>query len=270
MTTLVCPAKINLFLAIQKKEPSGYHKINTVFARIDSLCDLIEITKAKKFSFKAVGVPKKNNTVLKTIELLQKITGKEFLYKIVLKKHIPVASGFGGGSSDSASILIYLNQTEKLGFTKKELLKLGAKIGMDVPFFVSEFSTAKGTHYGEKITRLPSLPKNLQITLCHSHKKVSTRTAYAKWDAQNKLNRPKDTNNKYTAKISQMISAIKNHNAKKIIQNLHNDFEQITPVPKHRSFGAKILAGSGGAYAVLHVLSKTPSKTPKSRKKMQS
>lgn len=252
-----CPAKINLFLAIRGKDKTGYHKIETVMARADSLCDFLHIQKSSKFSFTCPRAIKKNNTVLKAVKLLQKTTGKKFHYEITLKKQIPIRAGFGGGSSDAAAILIYLNRTEKLKLTKKELMNLGTKIGMDVPFFISEFPVAKCTHYGEKITRLPALPKNIKIALIKTNTKISTRAAYAKWDRLHKKN-----NKKSTAKIAPILAAIKNRNAKEIIKNLHNDFEKTAALNKQKPtnycspFCSKILAGSGGSYAVLSLSDK--------------
>jgi len=246
-----------------------------VIARAEGLCDFLHIQKADKFSFSCPRapsrIPQENNTVLKAVKLLQQVSGKKFQYKIVLKKHIPICSGFGGGSSDAAAILIYLKRAEKLKLTKKELMNLGAKIGMDVPFFVSGYDTAKCTHYGEKVTRLPALPKNLKITLVKTRTKISTRAAYKNWDRLNGLNRlNKKSHGESTTKITPILTAIKNRNAKEIIKNLHNDFERITQprIPNNKLsrrtesnrqpafFSSKILAGSGGSYAVLSLLNK--------------
>ena len=58
--------------------------------------------------------------------------------EIVLKKHIPTAAGLGGGSSDAATTLMALNDLCSLNFSRSELMKIGAKLGADVPFFMDK------------------------------------------------------------------------------------------------------------------------------------
>ena len=56
-------------------------------------------------------------------------------------------------------LLLHLNEAEGIGLNCEELMVLGMQIGMDVPFFLSGYEVARGTHYGEIITPLPALPK---------------------------------------------------------------------------------------------------------------
>jgi hypothetical protein len=71
---------------------------------------------------------------------------------------------------------------ESLGLTSEELNEIGAKIGMDVPFFLSGHEVALGTHYGERISPLTPLPQNLHIVIEFTGHDVSTPEAYAHWD----------------------------------------------------------------------------------------
>ncbi len=52
----------------------------------------------------------------------------------MIDKNIPVGSGLGGGSSDAATILMALNSLGSINFKKNKLMKLGLKLGADVPF----------------------------------------------------------------------------------------------------------------------------------------
>lgn len=226
MSTLQCPAKVNLFLAIRGKDASGYHEIETVFARVPELFDEIEIEPASDFSFHCESLPGQSNSVVQALRLLEAHTGRTFNYKITLTKNIPPRSGLGGASSDAAAILIYLNETEKLGLTQDELQALGAQIGMDVPFFLSGHEVALGTHYGEKITPLPSLPPNVKISIELTGHEISTPEAYERWD--------------------EFLAQHPDHTAPMDTSLLYNDFELITPECGPYS-KTRHLCGSGGA-----------------------
>lgn len=242
MTTLFCPAKINLFLAIGPKDASGFHTLETVLMRVESLQDVLQLEPAKKLEFTSTGSPQdESNLVLRAIRLLEQKTGKNFHYKIHLEKHIPMASGLGGGSSNAASMLHFLNEAEALGFSKNELMELGAQLGMDVPFFISKYPMALGTHYGEKITPLPPAPKDLTFTL-HEGPQQSTAEAYAAWEASGRVSQ---------ASSEALIKAIYEQNTQGILEHVHNDFQTIFPPHVPDEFGV-LLSGSGGAYVVFH------------------
>lgn len=226
MTTLSCPAKVNLFLAILDHDASGYHELDTVFARVPELADVLEIEPAPELSFECGAFPGEENTVMKALRLLETHTGRRFSYKIRLTKNIPLQSGLGGGSSDAASLLLYLNTHESLGLSPEELAELGAQVGMDVPFFLSGYAVARGTHYGEKITPLP--PLSTKITLGFTNIPISTKAAFAEWDKRGL----QSTAPTYSPGV------------------LHNDFEQIFPNLSFKKPNT-VLSGSGGAYAII-------------------
>lgn len=228
MVQISAPAKVNLFLAILSKDESGYHLLDTVFARVPELADVLEVEPAEELTFECNVFPGEDNTVMKALRLLEQKTGRRFTYKIRLIKNIPLQSGLGGGSSDAAAILLYLNETEKLGFTREELMELGAHIGMDVPFFLSGYDVARGTHYGEILEPLPPLPSETKLEIGFTNIPVSTKEAFAEWDKRGlRSNAPK-----YTPGV------------------LHNDFEQIFPDLSFKKPN-NVLTGSGGAYVTI-------------------
>ncbi len=232
MTRILAPAKVNLFLAILGKDESGYHLLDTVFARVHELADVLEIEPAAALRVDFLPgeeIEPENNTILKAIHLLEAQTGRGFLYKITVHKNIPLQAGLGGGSSDAASLLLHLNETEKLGLTPVELTQLGVQIGMDVPFFLSGYKVARGTHYGEIITPLPPLPSGTKIEIGFTTIPISTKEAFAEWDQRGlKSNAPT-----YSPGI------------------LHNDFEQIFPDLSFKK-PSTVLTGSGGAYITVN------------------
>lgn len=250
MTLLKAPAKVNLFLAIHDKDASGYHEIETVFARVPELADELILEPAEQLTVifePAYDIDPKDNSIVKAIELLHARTGKQFNFNIKVHKKIPPRSGLGGGASDAASLLLHLNEAEKLNLSREELMSIGASIGMDVPFFIAETEVALGTHYGERITPLGALPKNLKIVVEPRTKTMSTESAYVLWDAQEK---------KPGLTAKQFLSALQNGYTPGIIHASYNDFQKIFPLdevlqnPTNLS-QKTILAGSGASRVFL-------------------
>lgn len=270
-TTLSCPAKVNLFLAIQARESerdeSGFHEIETVLARTNELQDFIHIESAEpdtginfqiEYGKNMQNIDLADNSVLKAITLLEHEADRKFSYKITLEKNIPLLAGLGGGASDAATVLLYLNEAEGLHLPHGHLMELAAKIGMDVPFFVSGCQVALGTHYGEQITPLPNLPSDLQIQIHLTGKKISTKKAYADWDALQGIFASPPISS------SAIIEAINSGDAAGIIKNLHNDFQELNAplisswiLKLQQPSSAILLAGSGGALVSFCVAGKT-------------
>ena len=134
------PAKLNLNLSVLRKRIDGMHEIKTRFQLIN-LSDevLIKKTSSKSISVKtnlAPSIENKKNIVFSAIKLLSDHIGKEIHCEVDIVKNIPLGGGLGGGSSNAATALIGINFLFELGLTSKELMKLGEKLGADVPFFI--------------------------------------------------------------------------------------------------------------------------------------
>ena len=108
------------------------------FCDLHDLISISEISNLKdKISFSGKfkkGINQKSNTVIKVLKLLRrnKLLKKQY-FKINIQKNIPHSSGLGGGSSNAADLLNYLNHKMKLKLNKKKIKKLANQIGFDVP-----------------------------------------------------------------------------------------------------------------------------------------
>ena len=119
--------KINLFLKVIKKLSNNYHNIISLIT-FCNLHDIISISKIKspkdKISFSGKfkkGINKRSNTITKILNLLRRSKLLENqTFKINIKKNIPHGSGLGGGSSNAADLLNYLNLNMKLKIGKKK------------------------------------------------------------------------------------------------------------------------------------------------------
>jgi 4-diphosphocytidyl-2-C-methyl-D-erythritol kinase len=137
--SIEAPAKINLVLDVLARRDDGFHEIRSLMSTID-LCDRITVEPAAPGALEVECahplVPnRESNLVWKAADLLARRIGDNPGCRILLEKQIPVGGGLGGGSSDAASTLMALNRMWKAGLNQKELTKLGAELGSDVPFF---------------------------------------------------------------------------------------------------------------------------------------
>jgi 4-diphosphocytidyl-2-C-methyl-D-erythritol kinase len=81
---------------------------------------------------------------------------------ISIDKRVPSGAGMGGGSSDAASVLLALNRLWGLGWERERLLRLGATLGADVPFFLYG-QTALVQGIGETLSPLELPPMQLAV-----------------------------------------------------------------------------------------------------------
>ena len=160
--TAVAHAKLNLFLRVLGREADGFHGIETLFCRI-SLADRLEIRRTEggvELETAAVGLgPTDDNLVVRAAHAVLEATRRPFGVHIQLDKMIPAGAGLGGGSSDAAATLLAVNAMAGNPVPRHELMQLGARLGSDVPFFVSGASLALAWGHGDRMIRLPPLPR---------------------------------------------------------------------------------------------------------------
>lgn len=173
-------AKINLGLDVVRRREDGYHEVRMVMQTIH-LFDRLEMAKnssgeisiTTNLSFLPTN---RNNLVYRAAELLR----EEFQIKdgltINLHKHIPVAAGMAGGSTDAAAVLYGMNRMFNLGLKREELMERGVKIGADVPYCIMR-GTALAEGIGEKLTALPPMVK-CPVLIAKPQISVSTKFVY--------------------------------------------------------------------------------------------
>ena len=150
---LQSPAKINLFLQVTGKRPDHYHELVSLMCPI-SLYDGVSLS----FGHWPISVEcsdpdvpdDETNIAYRAALLFLNTIKKNIGIRISIDKHIPVAAGLGGGSSNAATVLIGLNRFFGAPLPQDRLMKLGASIGADVPFFIFN-KPAIATGIGEKL-----------------------------------------------------------------------------------------------------------------------
>lgn len=134
---LLSPAKLNLFLHITGQRDDGYHELQTAFQLLnwgDTLRFVANNTGEIGLSGSAIDIPHAENLIVRAARELQVGSAGADIH---LEKQIPTGGGLGGGSSNAATTLLALNELWNTAHTNSELQKIGAKLGADVPVFVS-------------------------------------------------------------------------------------------------------------------------------------
>jgi 4-diphosphocytidyl-2-C-methyl-D-erythritol kinase len=155
-------AKLNLFLRVLAREADGFHSIETLFC----LVTLADVLRAEKREGRGVTIevsgedtgPVAENLAVRAAAMVLEATGNRFAVHLSLEKKIPTGAGLGGGSSDAAAGLQLANHLAANAVPRHELLQFAARLGSDVPFFLSGAPLALGWSRGERLIRLPPLP----------------------------------------------------------------------------------------------------------------
>ena len=178
--TRECPAKLNLFLRVLAREADGYHGIETLFCRIE-LADTLEVRRIDSGIQLTLDGPDfgplEENLAWRAADAVLHATGRRFGVALRLVKRIAAGSGLGGGSSDAAGALQAVNQLANNAVPRAELLHMGARLGADVPFFMTESGCALAWGHGQRMLRLPALP-TMPILLVLPEPRVPTPQAY--------------------------------------------------------------------------------------------
>jgi 4-diphosphocytidyl-2-C-methyl-D-erythritol kinase len=150
------PAKLNLFLQIVGRREDGYHLLQTVFRLLD-WGDTVRLrlrddgTIQRTRSSADYDVAEADDLTVRAARLLQIETGCDRGCEIAVEKRIPLGGGFGGGSSDAATVLVALDRLWGTGLGIDSLAELALRLGADVPVFVRG-GNAWAEGVGERLT----------------------------------------------------------------------------------------------------------------------
>ncbi|MBF6599681.1 MAG: 4-(cytidine 5'-diphospho)-2-C-methyl-D-erythritol kinase [Dehalococcoidia bacterium] len=158
---VLAPAKLNWTLEVLRIRPDGYHELRSVLQTLD-LCDVVTLTDAPGITIDVGGplgetladAPAERNLAYRAALALRERVGGRRGARIVLEKHIPVAAGLGGGSSDAAAVLRGLDLLWELQQPQINLIEIAGEVGSDPPFFVAG-GTAAVRARGDVVEPLP-------------------------------------------------------------------------------------------------------------------
>ncbi|MBN1388501.1 MAG: 4-(cytidine 5'-diphospho)-2-C-methyl-D-erythritol kinase [Bacteroidales bacterium] len=181
--TLFPNAKINIGLYITAKRDDGYHNIESLFYPVgakDALEFVMQKPEAEFDELTVTGIETNcsmnENLVMKAVNLLR----NEYTIpplKIHLHKIIPAGSGLGGGSSDGAFMLRYLNRYFRLGIDNERLTEMALQIGSDCAFFIKN-KAALVSGRGEVIAETDFTLEGKYIIIVYPGIQINTAEAY--------------------------------------------------------------------------------------------
>lgn len=213
--------KINLGLDVLGRRENGYHDVRMVMQTV-YLYDQIWMVKTKEPGIQLhtnlFYLPvNENNLAYRAADILMKEFRIQEGVKIILDKHIPVAAGMAGGSSNAAAVLFGMNRMFSLGLSQKELMERGVQLGADVPYCIMR-GTVLAEGIGEILTPLPPMPKCF-VLLAKPSVSVSTKLVYEKLDAHENEEHPD---------IDRIIDGLKGRDLMKVALSMGNVLEKVT------------------------------------------
>jgi len=277
------PGKINLSLLVAGKRPDGYHELETIMAKIDWFDEiLIEPGRKKGIELICKGpyeVPEwEDNLVYKAAKLIlatarQKAEDrrpccfakatqgrqrtedggrKTEKIKLTLTKNMPAGTGLGSGSSDAAGTLMGINRFLKLGFSKKKLMELAAKLGSDVAFFLGG-PLAMCTGRGEKVKKIDKC--EFGVLLIVPDVNVSTQRVYANYrhDSAKYERLHKEINGHIKKKRIDLVCELCANMLQESCFELHPELEELKKRIERAGIRPLCLSGSGSSmYCVIN------------------
>lgn len=219
--TELAPAKLNLTLEVGEKRSDGYHEVQSVMS-CAALYDEVTLESGTSGGISMTcdcpGLPLDDtNLCLRAAKLFFKKTGIpcDGLH-IELSKRIPMQSGLGGGSADAAAVLRGLRKLYRPEMMIKDLERMAAELGSDVPFCVRSV-TAMVWGRGEQLLKLPKLPL-CWFVICKPEFSFSTAEMYAKLDEKDPVS---------SIDTLGLIKALEYQDMQEISDRLGNCFEGV-------------------------------------------
>lgn len=217
-------AKVNLGLDVIRRREDGYHEVKMIMQTV-RLYDRIILEKTQKgismetnLSFLPVN---EQNIAYRAAKMLMDEFHIQSGLHIKIDKHIPVAAGMAGGSTDGAAVLYGVNKIFKLGLTKRQLMERGVKLGADVPYCIMR-GTVLSEGIGEILTPVSSLP-DCHILIAKPPVSVSTKHVYENLKLD-KIEKHPD--------IDGMVEALRIEDLHGVTQRMENVLETVT-IPEH-------------------------------------
>ena len=218
-------AKINLGLDVLGRRENGYHDVRMIMQSI-YLYDEVKIERTEKpgielksnLYFLPTG---EGNIAYKAAKMLMEEFQITEGVRITLNKHIPVAAGMAGGSSNAAAVLFGMNKIFELKLTQQELMERGVRLGADVPYCIMR-GTVLAEGIGEELTTLTPMPKCF-VLIAKPPVSVSTKVVYEALDAKEIVDHPD---------INGLIAGLEHRDLKEIAACMGNVLEDVT-IPMH-------------------------------------
>lgn len=214
-------AKVNLGLDVIRRRDDGYHEVKMIMQTV-KLYDRItmernssgQITLSTNLPYLPVN---EKNLVYRAINIIREAYHIKDGVHAEIQKHIPVAAGMAGGSTDAAAAFVGMNQLFSLGITQETLMEYGVGLGADIPYCIMR-GTALSEGIGELLTPLPSIP-DCWFLIAKPTFSMSTKFVYENLHLNENTVHPD---------IDGMVQALHEQNLRGITDRMGNVLEEVT------------------------------------------
>jgi len=190
MTTLLAPAKLNLFLSIGDVRPDGFHDVTAVNAVLD-FGDEVSVVPAAGLSLACepdVDVAASDNLGWRAAVAMGEAFQRDPHFAIRIEKRIPAGAGLGGGSSDAAAVVAAVAAAWDVQRTDPRIETVARSLGADVPLFLAG---GCGVYAGRGDVLRRALPvPAAHVAVVWPREQVSTAAAYRAFDVLPRQTRP--------------------------------------------------------------------------------
>ena len=178
----LAPAKVNLYLNVFNRMPSGYHELDSLVVFID-IFDKIDLSLSEFPSLEISGFfgsslkenNVKENIVFRAVTAVKDASGVKISFSVKLMKNLPVAAGLGGGSADAAAVIRAASRIIGINYEKQR--EIAVSLGADV-LACLESKTLRMEGYGEKVSLQPEL-FSIPVVLVCPPVSVSTKDVFS-------------------------------------------------------------------------------------------
>lgn len=204
------PAKVNLTLHVGALRADGRHALESVAVFAD-VGDWIWAEDDDRPSLNLAGpfaaalAQERDNLAVRAARLLASEAGIARGVRLTLDKHLPIASGIGGGSADAAAVLRALDALWALNLSVRDMHRLAAQIGSDVSACVGS-EPCFMTGAGDQISPLPDWPE-MNAVLVNPGSVAPTGEVYRRFDEM-RLARPVSAQAPAITELAQAIAYI--------------------------------------------------------------
>jgi 4-diphosphocytidyl-2-C-methyl-D-erythritol kinase len=213
--------KINLGLDVIRRREDGYHEVKMIMQMVDIYDELTmseRIDGQIMICTNSAELPNdEHNLIYKAIVKYREDTGETMGVDVKLCKHIPIAAGMAGGSTDAAAALILYNTLCGRALSGEALCKIGVRVGADVPYCIMG-GTVLSEGIGEILTPLIQ-PPDCTLVIAKPDIAVSTKFVYEHLDLASLTHHPD---------IDGMREAIEKGNLQGICDRMENVLESVT------------------------------------------
>ena len=263
MSVVIAGCKVNLGLRITGVRPDGYHEIDSLFYPLSRPCDQLKlrITETPGIVVRCEGpasatLDESDNTLTRAYAAFAAAVASPTPgLEVCLRKGIPSGAGLGGGSSDAAALLRWLNSRTTTPLDAQALAAVALTVGADVPFFLHE-GPCRVRGIGEIVEPVRPDLSGLRLVLVCPDIHVSTQRAFADYDAHMASVEGRESQNNLTRDQSKAngtflsqgrFDADLGNDLESVVFKRHPELADIKATLLHYGATAACMSGSGSS-----------------------